>query len=343
MKNFLSPEDRAELQIREKKEKDAKVLTRVRIILLADKGKIYKDIADFYFIDPTTVGRTVDEYVNEDQKLTPQSPGSRSKLTEEQTTELTEHLIEPTSPTTEEICEPVKEEYQVSYHPHSRTRWLREPNFSYKKPDPVPAKADPEAQARFLEAYKKFMAEKPADEPVLWVDGVHPTMETKIRYGWIKKGTKKPIATTASRTRVNELGALELAILKLVLRPFETINEDSVVSFFERVRQEWGAPKIHIFLDKDGYFRTEKVRKAVERLNIELHFLPTYSPNLNAIETLWKVQNKYVRNNVFFKSPADFREALRKFAEEIWDTIREEMRGWINDNFRAISQKPVIA
>ena len=37
---------------------------------------------------------------------------------------------------------------------------------------------------------------------ILFGDGVHPTMATKITYGWIRTGTRKPIATTSSRTRL---------------------------------------------------------------------------------------------------------------------------------------------
>jgi transposase len=35
-------------------------------------------------------------------------------------------------------------------------------------------------------------------------------------------------------------------------------------------------------------------------LNIKLHFLPPYSPNLNPIKRLWKVMNEKVRNNRLF-------------------------------------------
>jgi len=45
---------------------------------------------------------------------------------------------------------------------------------------------------------------------ILFIDAVHPTMPTKIGYGWIKKGVDKPIATTSSKTRVNIIGAIGL-------------------------------------------------------------------------------------------------------------------------------------
>ena len=47
------------------------------------------------------------------------------------------------------------------------------------------------------------------DEPVLFIDGVHPTQATKISYGWIRKGQKKTVKTTGCRTRLNIMGAAE--------------------------------------------------------------------------------------------------------------------------------------
>jgi transposase len=115
-----------------------------------------------------------------------------------------------------------------------------------------------------------------------------------------------------------------------------------VVALFEQIRQKFGEnkAKIHVFSDNGGYFRTEKVKAAAGQLNIEQHFIPTYSPNLNPIERGWKVQNKYVRNNIFFKSPTDFRAALRNFAEKIWPEICNTLTTWVNDNLGVIAQEP---
>jgi len=45
------------------------------------------------------------------------------------------------------------------------TKWLHAHGFSYKKPSPAPAKADPEQQKEFIDLYKKLLEEIPAEEP----------------------------------------------------------------------------------------------------------------------------------------------------------------------------------
>lgn len=71
-----------------------------------------------------------------------------------------------------------------------------------------------------------------------------------------------------------------------------------------------------------------------------VHILPPYSPNLNPIERLWKVMNELSRNNQVFKTFHAFKEKIRTFFSETWDTISDGFRTRINDDFQIL--KPVI-
>jgi transposase len=71
-----------------------------------------------------------------------------------------------------------------------------------------------------------------------------------------------------------------------------------------------------------------------------MHILPPYSPNLNPIERLWKVMNELSRNNQVFKTFNEFKEKIRGFFSDTWDTISDKFKARINDNFQSL--KPVI-
>ena len=163
-------------------------------------------------------------------------------------------------------------------------------------------------------------------------------MQTKIAYGWVRKGKKaKPVETTGNRYRMNILGALELATMNLVLADFKTINSESMGSFLKQIREAYpDAAKIHIILDGAGYNKSAETQKYAQQYGIELHLLPPYSPNLNAIERLWKVMNEKVRNNHFFSSSKEFRERINAFFKSQWSQIKESMRSRINDNFQSL-------
>ena len=94
--------------------------------------------------------------------------------------------------------------------------------------------------------------------------------------------------------------------------------------------------KLHIILDQAGYHRSEDFRLEAKKLNIDLHYLPPYSPNLNAIERLWKVMNEHVRNNQFFGSPKEFRDKIASFFSETLPKIGAGLRNRINDNFQRL-------
>ncbi len=46
------------------------------------------------------------------------------------------------------------------------TSWLHRHKFSYKKPNGIPAKADPEKQAAFIKEYERLLNTIPEDEPI---------------------------------------------------------------------------------------------------------------------------------------------------------------------------------
>ena len=161
---------------------------------------------------------------------------------------------------------------------------------------------------------------------------------TKISHGWIRTGQDKSIETTGSRSRLNLIGALILTdIGGTIINDYETINSESIVRFFCQIRERYPlSHKLHIILDGAGYHRSNLVRDAAFVLNIELHYLPPYSPNLNPIERLWKVMNEHSRNNVNFKNKREFRDAIATFFTATLPEIAGSLTSRINDNFQTL-------
>jgi transposase len=337
MGQLLTEHERLRLLKEHHKEKNRRNGDRIKAVLLGDDGYSYKAIAAVLFLDEETISRHIRDYISK-KKLSLNSGGSQSKLNEPQARELVEHLSENSYLICTEICAYVHSKYGVVYTVSGMTDWLHSHGFSYKKPKPQPSKADPEKQSEFVKDYHKLLAETPDSEPILFADGVHPSMATKISYGWIRTGKKgKAIATTASRTRVNLMGAIELKSMKLITTVHDTINSDSMDEFFKQIQQCYSSsPKIHIILDNGPYNVSKKTKESARNYNICLHFLPTYSPNLNPIERVWKVMNEKVRNNVFFNSAKEFRKKITDFFDYTWEDIAPQLTSRINDNFETI-------
>lgn len=337
MKIVLTIIEKEELELQHSKERDRRVADRIKAVLLTAEGWTQKQIAQALRIRYETVQDHLNDY-QRSQKLKPENGGSESHLNLAQTSQLISHLEANTYLKSEHICAYVEQTFEVKFTVSGMTKWLTRNGFSFKKPKGTPAKADPEKQAEFIRYYEDLLNTLSEDEPVEFADAVHPTMATKITYGWIRKGKDKLIATTASRTRVNLLGSINLETMEVTIASHETINSKAMEKHFAALRKKYPkAPRIHQILDRGSYNISAETKEAAEKHGIVLHHLPTYSPNLNPIERLWKVMNEFVRNNRVFKNASEFRQAIDDFFAK-WPQIAHSMVNRINDNFQTINK-----
>jgi transposase len=283
------------------------------------------------------VNQHINDYVNKN-KIKPENGGSASRLSAEQTEQLIRHLSQKLFHHTHEIVAYVAQRWDIRFSVPGMNKWLHRHGFTYKKPAGIPHKFSEERQKQFIESYED-LKKTVGNEPILFIDAVHPTQATKLSYGWIQKGHKKSVKTTGSRTRLNILGALNLNdIGGTVIHDYKTINDYNVARFFNEIRKRYPdyRQKIHVILDGAGYHRTRLIKDWAFVVNIELHYLPPYSPNLNAIERLWKVMNEHARNNRYFENPRGFREAIFKFFSTTLPEIADSLTSRIHDHFQVL-------
>jgi transposase len=333
---YLTPEEKAHLELRHQACENRKEGDRIKAILLRSEGWTVPQISQALRLHQSTITKHIEEYKTRG-KLSNQSGGSESHLTDNQTQELIAHLEENTYAHNHQIVLYIKENFGVNYAVSGLHKWLHRNGFSYKKPKGMPCKADAELQKQFIEKYNQLKKKFGKKEPILFMDAVHPTQSTKLSYGWIRMGKTKHVGTTASRTRLNIVGAIQLNhIGEAITSQYETINAKSIMNFMDKIREKYGTKKVNLILDQSGYNRSSLLPEYAEKCNINLHFLPPYSPNLNPIERLWKVMNEKVRNNRFFKGAKDFKEAINCFFNDILPSIGNDLDGRINDNFQIL-------
>lgn len=332
MQPLLSKPQIALLKFEHKTAKTKDAADRIKTVIMRNDGWTDEKIAEVLLVHIDTVRRHLKDY-DSSAKLESASGGSVSKLKAWQRDELLRYLEEHTYVKVAEICLYVENQYGVIYSVIGMTKWLHANGFSYKKPKTTPLKADPKAQAEFMKSYEALKKNTPADEPILFGDAVHPTMATKVTYGWIKTGSDKAIGTTASRTRINLTGVINLETMQLVMRESDTVDKLSMREFLIKVKEAYPeAPKIHIILDQAGYNKADIVVAKATELGIVIHYLPTYSPNLNPIERLWKVMNEKARNNVVFNSAKEFRARMWRFFDIDYPEMASGLIDRITDN-----------
>lgn len=335
-KIILTETEKAELEAQHKSCRDGKERDRLKVILLSSESWSTGMISQALRLHETTILRHISDFL--DGKIKPENGGSASHLNEAQTQALIQHFEDKLYHSVIEMIDYVKSTYGISYSVPGMNHWLHRNGFSYKKPKGYPYKADQGEQEKFIQKYKRLKKAKKADEVILFMDSVHPSQATKLEYGWIRIGKTKHIKTNGSRTRINLVGALSLSDLtKIHTKDYKTINGEAIIDFMKHVREHYpNHSRLHLILDRAGYHRCEDVTQAAKKLKIKLHHLPAYSPNLNPIERVWKLMNEKVRNNRFFKSSKDFKEAIFNFFENIMPNLVDELTSRINDNFQVL-------
>ncbi len=341
MNRKLTTQEREKLQRRHKKERDKRTCDRIKAVLAYDDGYSYSEVARLLLLDDETIRRHISDYFKT-FKLKPENGGSNSQLNQEQSQLLLSHLKKYTYRYVKDICAYVRKTFNKKYTISGMTKWLHQHGFRYKKPNAVPAKADKTKQIDFITYYEKLKKKAGRKEPIYFVDSVHPQHQTRLAYGWIMKGERKPIATTARQYRLNFMGGVCLTNHKVVYEQSDKINEESIQSFLFRLRKHHpGNYKVHIIWDNVGYHCSGLVQDFAKELGIVIHYLPPYSPNLNPVERLWKIMHEQVTYNKYYEKFSDFTEAIKHFFRHIGKKKRL-LRSRITDNFQ-ILEKPVFA
>ena len=170
---------------------------------------------------------------------------------------------------------------------------------------------------------------------VYFVDAAHFVMGSFLGYLWCM--VRIFIPSSSGRKRYNILGAIDAVSHQLVTICNETyINACSVCELLNRIRES-SADKIPITLVMDNarYQRCSLVKELAEKLNIELLFLPSYSPNLNLIERLWKWVRKDSLNNNYFDHFDEFKNAINQSLGKVSNgKNKEEMDTMLSLNFQ---------
>ena len=232
--NILSEEEKINLRIQHKKERDKRICDRIKAVLLYDKGWSVQAIAEALLLSDDAICSHISEYTTL-KKLKPENGGSTEKLFENQSKELEKHLQNHTYLYVKDIILWIKLKWGISYTVPGMTNWLKRHGFSYKKPALIPGKANEKQQKKWLEEYQNLKQNLSQAETICFIDGIHPTHNVQKAYGWIKKGERKEIPANTGRARINLSGSVDIISHKLIVQEDKNLNSKSTICFFRKI------------------------------------------------------------------------------------------------------------
>ena len=319
---------------------DARAAYKINAVILLGTGWSVQSVSQALLLDEGTLRRYIALY--RDKGLTHLvktfHQGSLPRLSEEQLAELALDLEKTPFLTSAQVCEHVNSRYGVAYSLSGITATLHRLGFSYRKPKVVPTKSDPEAQSFFADCYVDFMSKKQEDDVVLFLDAVHPVHNAVPAYGWFKKGAEaKELETNSARSRLNIHGAMNAETFETtVLISEENVDATSTVQLFEMLESCYPqASNIYVILDNARYHYCHLVKEKAANTRIQLVWLPSYSPELNMIERLWKLFKKKTLYNRFYETKKKFISACEAFFSE--HKYKEDISSLIGEGVAAYS------
>ena len=134
---------------------------------------------------------------------------------------------------------------------------------------------------------------------LLFLDASHFVMGCDF-LGYIYGTVRRFVLTFSGRKRYNVLGAMNYVSRKVL-----TVTNDSYITATEvcemlyKISAEYAGETVHLILDNARYQKCKAVMDLAQTLNIELVYIPPYSPNLNLIERLWKFVKNELRSRYY--------------------------------------------
>lgn len=184
---------------------------------------------------------------------------------------------------------------------------------------------------------------KQGKRTVLFVDAAHFVMGAFLGMVWSFVRVLLPSAS--GRRRHNVLGAYDPIRHEAITVTNDTyINQSVFCEFLDKIAAAYrdaGRP-ITLVLDNARYQKCQSVTDRAAELEIELLYLPAYSPNLNLIERLWRFVKKEVLYSTHYEKFEIFKNSIDTCIAELSSRFKDKMQTLMTMEFQLFSEKTKI-
>jgi transposase len=218
----------------------------------------------------------------------------------------------------------IQREFGVLYNAHYLCELLKNRGFSYQKARFVSDHLDEVKRLIWLtEVFPTFKQQaQAAGAMLLFGDEASFAQWGSLGYTWAPVGQQPTVATSGKRRGYKVFGLIELFSGWLFYQGIEgKFNAASYIAFLTTVLQQTTR---RLFLVQDGakYHTAQAVRQffAAHRDRFTVVRLPSYSPDYNPIEFLWRAIKRRTTHNVYFPEFS----ALVRSVEEVLASLQTQ-------------------
>ncbi len=174
---------------------------------------------------------------------------------------------------------------------------------------------------------------------VFFVDAAHFVCRG---HSYVASGRSRGFSShsASGRQRFNVLGAWNAVTCELITQVTNTtvVNTTTMCELLRKIAALGLSGPITLVLDNARYQRNAVVQDLAKELGINLLFLPSYSPNLNLIERLWKFMKRRSLYGRYHPTFAGFRAAIEETMNGFSTTHADQLKTLMTLNFQRFEE-----
>jgi transposase len=331
---------------------DPRVQRRLEILWLKHHGLDHEPIATLAGCSRSTVGRTLSQYVQGGLESIRRVPPRHSHSDLDNHRVSLEEIFAKQPPRSVKQARHVIEEHTgITRGLTQVRRFLHRLGLKPRKVAaiPVPPKSTLEehikTQADFLkdQLQPRLAQAQKGKRRLYFVDASHFVYAAFLGLVWC--WARLCIRAASGRNRYNVLAALDCVSHQLIqVSNHSYINAHSVCELLQAVAKAAtrGIP-ITLVLDNARYQKCALVSGLAEQLGIELLYLPSYSPNLNLIERVWKFVKAECLRSTYHANYKEFNAAIQQCLDELPTKHKAAMDSLLTHNFQTFDKVSLLA
>ena len=177
---------------------------------------------------------------------------------------------------------------------------------------------------------------------MFFVDAAHFVFGTFLCCLW--SFTRIFVRAASGRQRFNVLGAWNAVTRELIAVTNTTVvNTETMCELLRKIAASGLAGPITLVLDNARYQRNAVVQALAKQLGITLFYLPSYSPNLNLIERLWKFIKRRALYGRYHPTFAQFQAAIQEVLDGLSTTHAEKLKSLMTLKFQRFEDVSLMA
>lgn len=343
----FTEEDRQTLDYERFHYPDPRVQRKMEVLWLLSRGLSIAEVARLASISRKTVGRYAEQYRRGGIEALKRNRyvGPQSELDDHAET-LREYFEKHPPSTIKEAQAAIEKLTGIRRGETQARAFLKRLGMRRRKMGAVPGKGN-EEKWREQREFKEQELDPRLDEAeagerkVFFVDASHFVHGAFQCFLWSM--VRLFLRSPSGRKRFNVLGALDFASKELVtITNLTYITSETVCQLLTELAAQHPGIPITLVLDNARYQRCRLVQDLAKSLNIELLFLPSYSPNLNLIERLWKFVKAECLNGKYYETFDAFQAAIVECLEKISTEHRPAVESLITRNFQLYDQESFL-